>query len=220
MNKTRKQQSLNGAWARGAKYPVVITKMIHSFLPNQELLFLEQRIRYLIEAKELVMTDDYCQGYNTRDFTVNLFSSKRMYEQDVELGCDLIQSLIKSKRVFKSVRCKFWMFEWPTPNTRVPTPFECRCNLTGNFDDEEECAQLAAAIATMIVKCNLTIQKHILDEIAGGINFKINQIPPFKNNKCFPLTKSLRKNHLRTMRHDGKLVLYRTPSWNCLHLLL
>ena len=212
----RKQLGLNGAWARGAKYPVVITKLIHSFLPCDELLFLEQRIRYLIEAKELVPTDDYCSGYNYRNFAVTLFRSKRMYEQDVELGCDLISSVVKSKRVFNSVRCRIWMFEHPTLNIRVPVPFEYRCNLTGNFDDEEECAQY---IASVILKCNLNIEKQILDKIELGLKFKIKQIPSSKT-RCFPLAKSLRKNHLRTMRSDGKLALYPTPSWRCLHLLL
>ena len=205
----------NGAWARGAKYPVVITKIIYSFLPSDEVLFIEQRIRYLIEAKELVRPDDYCERYNYRNFAVTLFRSKRMYEQEVELGCDLIGSVVNSKRVFNSVRCRIWMFEYPTLNIRVPVPFECRCNLTGNFDDEEECAQY---IASVILKCNLTIEKQILDKIQLGVKFVIKQIP--SSGRCFPLAKSLRKNHLRTMRSDRKLALYPTPSWRCLHLLL
>ena len=198
MTKTRKHISLSGAWARGAKYPVVITRIIHSFLPNQELLFLEQRIRYLIQTKELVKTDDYCQGYNFRYFPVNLLSSKKMYGQDVELGCDLVASVINSKRIFNSVRCRFWMFEYPSPNMKIPVPFECRQSLvTGDWNEE----QYAQYIAAVILKCNITIETKILDKIGEGRKFNIKDFPSLEK-RCFPSTKCLRKNHLRTTRKE------------------
>ena len=122
-----KQQSLTGAWQRGAKYPVVITKLIHSFLPNAEILFIEQRLRYLKEAPKLVQTDDYTetinQWNNSHKLHVYLFCTQGDFGQTVELGVDLSKSVVTSQRVFNTILGRFWEFKYPTPSMSVPVPF-------------------------------------------------------------------------------------------------
>ena len=49
-----KQLTLFQSFQKRSKYPVVIAEIIHSFLPNTETLFLEQRLRFLVESKELI----------------------------------------------------------------------------------------------------------------------------------------------------------------------
>ena len=47
------QQTLFKSWGKKSSYPIEVTRLIHSFLPNNEELFLEQRFRFLIDSTDL-----------------------------------------------------------------------------------------------------------------------------------------------------------------------
>ena len=206
-----KQQSLFQSWGRKAKYPFEIAQLIHSFLPNAEELFLEQRIRFLLESTEL----DTENWHENCDTITSLPGVPPMVDMvisgGVHLKCDLIRTCYFKKRYFSEVNVtrhnRFRIFR---KNSEFPAVV---------YSKPHTFAEFVGYISAAIKLLNTHIQRDMFDSLKEGVQLDISKIPTLRQGKqLFP--EVFRFSHLRTTRHDNKHVFHTAPDVQILHLIL
>ena len=202
-----KQPTLQEYWARKAQYPIEVAGVIHSFLPVSEELFLEQRVRFLLKSTEL---DTHSWGrHNNFDVVswANPCVASMVITDEVTLKCDLLKTCFLKKRVFSQVTVSM---------VNTLSVFDKRHAIpyfpTASFTD------FIGFLCAALKNSNLHIAGEMLSSSERGTLLKPELIPSVTHDQLFPYGYDFKR--LRTTRHDGKQVFYKTPSAQVLHLLL
>ena len=206
------QQTLFQCWNRTAKYPKEITQLIHSFLPNTEELFLEQRVRFLLESTNL---DTNNWGvHNNYDTITSLPGTPPIVHMkihgDVVLNCDLIKTCYFKKRYFKSMEVTRWSGQ---------QMFVKRSFLAAVYNKPHTFGEFVNYLSAVIQSLNLEICQEMLDLMKSGNLTNYQSIPSLHPGaRLFPFPRKF--SHLRTIRHDNKQVFFPTPGIEVLHRIL
>ena len=218
-----KQLTLFESFQKRSKYPFVVAEIIHSFLPNIETLFLEQRLRFLIESKEVITDGSWNGNEGTHSFP------------DIDTLCCVAHNIVPDQLSDNSVA----LVKHPMAQDRH-LYFRSLCVRIGGEHSNDErflcaCENIELEYETDFSKFVMMIEetltesnKHIIKKIRelhsdlvlkGQTVFSEDLIPVLvKGHTLFPGPVPFTR--LRTMRYDKKVVFNPTPSVKTLHLLL
>ena len=216
-----KQLTLFQSFQKRSKYPVVIAEIIHSFLPNTETLFLEQRLRFLVESKELITDGSWHGNEGTHSFpdidTLCCESYNIVPDQVSENSVNLVKHSQDQCMDFKRLCVRIGGEH--SKDVRFGCAFQ-----NVELENETDFSKLVLLIEETLTESNKYIIKKIEERhkslvLKGQTVFSEDLIPVLvKGHTLFPGPVPFTR--LRTMRHDKKVVFNPTPTVRTLHLLL
>ena len=194
-----RQLSLYESFRRHSTYPLVVAQIIHSYLPKTDALFLEQRLRFLLESG-------------------NLISDGSWYGNEGGHSFPDVDTLIPQLTVYNiTVDRSPYRVALLRDQTLPDISF---IRLSVSYDTGE--VKTLRYDATPLKVHNVELEHEPdFSKLVLMLEKELNQI----NIETVGCTKSLFPGVtsfalLRTMRHDRKVVFHPTPTVRTLHLLL
>jgi hypothetical protein len=195
-----------------AKYPRVITKLIHSFLPSTQELWIEQRLRYMATS---AVKSKFTEWNWPKSYSQSLFGHPLEgdfdipHEYQVFIDYDLDSTVLELKRTIRHITVSY-------------------ANENDIENDFWYCWQQQRLVSQDL---------HVIFEILRSLNQKTveeamrkNEVPPIIKSKNMNIPKITKRNDLLlfppfyeqipSTRLDGTHQFFRTPSVQTLHLLL
>ena len=193
-----RQLSLYESFRRCSTYPLVIAEIVHSYLPRSDVLFLEQRMRFLLESKNLISDSSWHGNEGKHSFP------------DVDTLIAEMYNIIPEK-----------LGRYQVALLRDPRDPGLSFQQLSVCYDDGKVHQLRYDETSLKVynvelehepdfsKLVLMLEKE-LNEINNDMIGNTNSLFPGVNSYAL----------LRTMRHDNKVVFHPTPTVRTLHILL
>ncbi|HIB85626.1 TPA: hypothetical protein EYO57_00195 [Candidatus Poribacteria bacterium] len=191
-----RQLSLYESFRRCSKYPCVIAEIIHSYLPTTEVLFLEQRLRFLLESKNLI-SDRSCLERKHSFSDIDTIVQELYNIIPDQLG--RYQVALLRDPSGPSVSFKQLSVCYDDGEVHQLSHYQTPLKIHNvELDYEPDFAKLVLMLEKELNEINKEMIGHTNSLFPGGTSFAL----------------------LRTMRHDNKVVFYPTPTVRTIHLLL
>jgi len=206
-----KQLTLWGAWGRHSRFPILVARIVHSFLPSSDELFVEQRLRYFQEAETI--TEELEHNINGNYFTQLLV---RFTDSDSEVAnvlyqvtllFDGLESIRQGRRVIKNLGVSLDSGSSELYIVKTIPLTESR--------NGENLRQVYDLMYRTGLEANIKWMKSVA---SGPHDEELFTCPLYDKDRLF-IYRPAYKHH-NTMRRNGSTVFYPTPCIDQLHLLL